>query len=151
LGQGNAGSACGAAVGALKYCCDCSNVVPTNEDLGAHPHDYQMLFLIHEIAKVKDTINKHTDENVRQATLALETYKIAQGFLNEIVNTQFGQPGHHGQLIILGGVQINMPVHMGDFFLPVTFEVRQHGKPTVDLFAEAFPPALIRENTHNGY
>jgi hypothetical protein len=147
LGQDKAGSACGAAVGALNYCCNPKNVLPTDEDLGANPHDYQMRFLIHEIAKVKDEINRHTDSNQRQAALALQTYRIAEGFLDKIVSTDFGREGHHGQLIILGGVQVNMPVHMGDFFLPVSLQVRQHGRPTVDLFNEAFPAALIRQNT----
>ena len=78
LGQQRDGTACGAACGALSFCSDCNNTLPTNESLGANPADYQMQYLISKIAEVKDTILSKEDENARQAELAKQTYLIAQ-------------------------------------------------------------------------
>ena len=55
------------------------------------------------------------------------------------MDIEFGRNyGHNGRLIILGGVQINMPRPMPDFFMPIKFEIRQHGKDTIDLMPETF-------------
>ena len=78
LGQERNGCACGAAVAALQYCDNTANQLPTHESLGANPYDYQMSYLISEIAKRKHLINDHTNQNDRQAELAKQTYSIAQ-------------------------------------------------------------------------
>ena len=57
--------------------------------------------------------------------------------------------GKHGYLIILGGIQVNMPTHMDDYFCPVTFELRSHTEPPRDLFHEAFPPGLIAQHSRS--
>lgn len=141
LGQDRDGTACGAAVGALNYCCDKNNKTPSAEDLGANPDDYQMKFLISELMDKVDVINAAGDENARQAELAKQTYEVAQKFLDSIVTTEFAVSGKHGKLIILGGVQINMPRPMPDYFMPIRFEIRQHGQDTIDMMADAFKTA----------
>lgn len=133
------GSACGAAVGALNHCCG-DNAIPDAESLGANPQDYQMQYLIAEISKRKDKINEETDENARQAALSINTYEIAKTFLDGIVSTDFDSK--NGRLIILGGVQINMPRPMADFFCPLSFEIRQNGKDTLNMMDDAFSSVL---------
>ena len=79
LGQDRDGTACGAAVGALNYCCSCENAqMPTFESLGENPHDYQMQYLISKVNEKKSIINDQKDENARQAELAKQCYYIAQ-------------------------------------------------------------------------
>lgn len=138
LGQEGDGAACGASVGGLKFCCEKSNKVPDAQDLGSDPDNYQMQYLISEIDKRKDIINAHKDENARQAELAKQTFDIAREFLDRIVHTEFGVKKTAGRLIILGGVQVNMPRPLPDFFQPLMFEIRKQGEPTIDLMSEAF-------------
>jgi hypothetical protein len=64
-GQLHNGTACGAAVGSYNYCCNPANVIPDAENLGSHPSDYQMQYLISEINKVKSVIDAQ-DGNMRQ-------------------------------------------------------------------------------------
>lgn len=135
IGQDRDGAACGAAVGAFNHCCE-GHEIPDPTSLGENPGDYQMQYLISEISKRKDKINEESDENKRQAALSIHTYEIARTFLDTIVTTDFGSA--NGRLIILGGVQINMPRPMSDFFCPLNFEIRQTGKETIDLMTEAF-------------
>jgi hypothetical protein len=49
----------------------------------------------------------------------------------------------HGRLILLGGIQINMPPPMHDYFLPLTFEVRGLNRKTKNLREETFGEFLI--------
>jgi len=139
MGQSCDGTACGAAVGALNYCCNSANPRPSAEDLGNAPDDYQMKYIISQLYDKIDGINAMPDENGRQAELAKQTYEIAQVFLDKIIDPNFGKTyGKNGKLIILGGVQINMPRPMPDYFMPIRFEIRQLGEPTVDLMDAAF-------------
>lgn len=136
MGQTCDGTACGAAVHAYDYCNNCANPRPTAEDLGNSPDDYQMKYIISQLYEKIERINGMPDENARQAELAKQTYEIAQVFLDKVVNTEFGDK--NGKLIILGGVQVNMPRPMPDYFMPMKFEIRQHGKPTIDILKKAF-------------
>jgi hypothetical protein len=50
-------------------------------------------------------------------------------------------PTHHAPtLYVLGGVQINMPKPMHDFFQPLMFEVRKPDGTVVDLMETTFGP-----------
>merc|ERR1712070_297360 len=63
------------------------------------------------------------------AALALHSFEIVQRKLLSIVSTKFGC----GNLVLLGGVQINMPEGHEDHFLPLHFEMFAEGKDPVDL------------------
>jgi hypothetical protein len=57
------------------------------------------------------------------------------------VRTDFGNKAVDGSkphLILLGGIQINMPPPMPDFFLPLDFEVRTEGEDTQYLMKSTF-------------
>ena len=52
---------------------------------------------------------------------------LLQDFVNKVVNPDFAPPGpdgKRGKLILLGGIQVNMPHPMKDFFQPLMFEAR---------------------------
>jgi len=139
-GQSHAGAACGAAVGALNYCRTCKTT-------GAKPEadfaDYQMSFLKAEIMKRADNIIGCGSANEEQRELVYEVYEICQDFMDRIVHTHFGKKG---KLILLGGIQINMPRPLCDFFQPILFECREQGKETIDLFEDAFGPRPAEED-----
>jgi len=144
-GQIYEGHACGAAIGALNYCIE-GKPVPDNAKLGSSPFDYQMSYIITQVAKVVDEIISLDTENERQAELTRQMYKICKTFLDNIVD--FGVTDNNGKpvkIAILGGVQINMPRPMADFFQPIYFEVFEKGQPPKDLLEETF----FREPEHS--
>jgi hypothetical protein len=126
------GAACGAAIGAFQHCC-AGKAIPC---LTETPDDYQMTFIIREIDKRKAIILKNEDENDQQCELARQTWEIGKKMLNTVVSSDFG--GEHSTLLVLTGIQINMPRPFADFFQPLSFELQAKGKRTVDLFEETF-------------
>ena len=134
-GQINAGAACGAAIGALGHC-KASKELP---DLTKSQDDYQMSYIIHRVNEAKDEIlgDDPEDENAIQARLANHMHKVATEMLDNIATLNFGGP--HSSLIILTGIQINMPDPLPDYFQPRAFYVKQKtGEAYMDLFEETF-------------
>ena len=135
-GQGTKeGAACGAAVGALEHVCSDK---PLADLISNEQNDFQMSFIVHHINKVKDEILQKETENERQAALAFQTHAIGKTMLDSIMTMDFGGP--NSKLLILSGIQINMPLQDGDedYFLPLTFELHTKNNETVDLFSETF-------------
>lgn len=131
-GQSSAGSACGAAVGAMCHCA-AGNPMP---DLAGVTNDYQMSFLIHEIGKRMSALVNIADENTKQAELARQTSDIGRAMLNEILSTNFGDA--NSMLFVFTGIQINMPFDFEDYFQPLSFEVRKKDGGVIDVFNDAF-------------
>ena len=133
LGQSDAGSACGAAVGALAHCC-ANKAIP---DAAEVPEDYQMAYIIQEVNRCKEKILEVAkDENTKQAELARQMHTIANKMLRKIVNVDFGS--EQSTLAILTGIQINMPEPMEDYFQPLSFYVMDKQGQEMHLFEEAF-------------
>jgi hypothetical protein len=110
---GGAGSACGAAVGALGHCCAGLDM----PDMTCCFEDQQMAYIIHQINARKESILEGaaaSDSNTKQANLARANYEIANEMLEKIVSLDFGDDD--STLVILTGIQINMPRVFGRFF-----------------------------------
>jgi len=133
-GRSDGNSACGAAIGALNICCSKPRDQLPDLHSPQNSSDYQMTYIISEISKRVDLIKSKEDLNERQAELAMQCYDIAKRLLDEIVSTEFGG----GKLIVLTGVQINMPRPMNDYFQPKEFYILQKGQEKVDLYDETF-------------
>lgn len=131
-GQSSAGHACGAAVGAMCHCA-AGNPIP---DLGSNPDDYQMNFLIQEIGKRMGALSHLEDENVKQAELARQTSDIGREMLSQCIHTNFGS--ENSMLLVLTGIQINMPFDFEDYFQPLSFELHKKDGSVIDLFNQAF-------------
>ena len=83
--------------------------------LGANPYDYQSNFLISEISKRLDIIKAQETDNEKNSMLANQMFEISKEFMNKIVTLNFGSV--YSNLILLGGIQINMPGQQnGNFF-----------------------------------
>lgn len=132
-GMSTTGAACGAAVGALAHCCG-GGAIPDHKTLGENPSDYQMNYIISEINKVASVIDQHEVENDRMRALTEENFKICDRFINQIVNEDIKcASGKPIKIVLLGGVQINMPRPLSDYFQPLRFEIREKGKATKNL------------------
>lgn len=67
---------------------------------------------------------------VNSQVLITEAYKVVRDQILRIINTNFGS----GRLILLGGIQINLPHPYNDFFLPLMFQVKSSAP-----YAHSFP------------
>merc|ERR1711874_699583 len=63
--------------------------------------------------------------------LVMKAYKEVEEEMLSIVNTDFGT----GNLVLLGGVQINMPYPYPGFFMPLHFSVRSSKRGPIDLMS----------------
>ena len=136
-GQACDGTACGAAVGAFKHCC-AGKPLP---DLATCYSDYQMAYIINQVNKCKDVVLAKKSENEQQAELATQMWKIGKNMLDEIISTDFGTS--KSKLVVLTGIQINMPREYEDYFQPLSFEIFSKDGKVVDLMSEAFTDGSV--------
>lgn len=117
-GQSHESSACGAVQAAYSQC-QSHNFA--DDDL----HDMQQAWIRRQLAP---HVLRISQEACPMASLAHQAYDCVEEAMANIVNTDFGR----GNLVLVGGIQINMPAPYEDLFLPKMFEVRCQGKETVD-------------------
>jgi hypothetical protein len=134
LGQDHDGSACGAVVGALNHCCS-GKPLPSVADSTEDP---QMTYIMHQIKKhqAKIVAKKKESENAMQAMAAKVTHDIGRDMLNKCTTMDFGDKD--SQLLLLTGIQINMPKPFDGFFQPISFQIRNKNGQMRDLFKETF-------------
>mmetsp|Transcript_96652 Transcript_96652/g.177690 ORF Transcript_96652/g.177690 Transcript_96652/m.177690 type:complete len:671 (+) Transcript_96652:133-2145(+) len=135
-GQHHLSTACGAVIGAYNACSAARNN-NTETDTEYNPCDMQMGWIKSQIEAHLDLVSAQPNP---MAALAYQAYEMVKAKLEKIVNLEFGS----GKLVLIGGIQINMPTPWRDHFLPLTFEVHQKGRRTKDLL-DAFECKLITE------
>jgi hypothetical protein len=120
-GQHKHSTACGAVIGAYNACCSGAyNATEFDEQ------DMQMAWIKKELAPHAKRIQQDPDP---MGALAYQAYEMVKRSVLEVVNNNFGE----GYLILIGGIQINLQPPCDDHFLPLMFEVRKKGEPTLDL------------------
>jgi len=117
-GQDHASTACGAAIGAYNCCKD-----GAYDDSEFDQNDMQMAWIKAQIAPHAERLSKTPNP---MAALAYQAFEMVRTKLNSIVNCNFSK----GYLILIGGIQINMPIGYEDHFQPLTFEIRSKDQPT---------------------
>lgn len=132
-GQSHSGSCCGAAVGAYVHCRS-GKAIP---DLAVDPEFYQFNYIINQVHRRMDDIVGET-ECAKQASLARFMHEIGADLLSKCVSTDFGSDG--STLVVLTGIQINMPRPFCDYFLPIDFTIAKKDGTKEDVFEEAFGP-----------
>jgi hypothetical protein len=119
------GTACGAAVAAYNHVKN-GGSIPDYADLGSHPFDYQQQFIV---AKISQCIEKINNAEETMVELVKQMYDIIDDFVGNIVTTD----NVPGSIALLGGIHINTPHPMEDFFWPIKFEIHQKGFPVENL------------------
>jgi len=117
-GQAAISTACGAVIAAYNQCMAGSS--------GSDPQDAQQSWLR---AKLKPHCRAVTRSENPMVELVMKAYTAVEDEMLAIVNTDFGS----GNLVLLGGIQINMPYPMNGFFMPLHFSIRSAGKEPEDL------------------
>eukprot|EP00566_Odontella_aurita_P013416 CAMPEP_0113563608 /NCGR_PEP_ID=MMETSP0015_2-20120614/21162_1 /TAXON_ID=2838 /ORGANISM="Odontella" /LENGTH=449 /DNA_ID=CAMNT_0000465605 /DNA_START=176 /DNA_END=1525 /DNA_ORIENTATION=- /assembly_acc=CAM_ASM_000160 len=132
-GQTHSGSCCGAAVGAYVHCRS-GKPIP---DLSVDPEFYQFNYIINQVHRRMDEIVGET-ECAKQASLARFMHRIGEELLDKCVGTNFGS--EESTLIVMTGIQINMPRPFDDYFFPIDFYIQRKDGSREDVFEEAFGP-----------
>ena len=92
-------------------------------------HDMQQSFLKERIGRKLPLINAATEP---LSALVREMYSIIRDSLFSIVSTDFGS----GNLVLLGGILVNLPPPYEDHFEPLCFQVLSRDEPVgTDLLA----------------
>jgi len=118
-GQSSKSTACGACVAAY-------NQALAGATLTQDPVDLQQSWLCAQIAPHANRIKSATNP---MAELARTTYEAVQKKMTAITDTNLG-PGY---LVLMGGIQINMPVGLPDYFLPLCFTIQREKSEPEDL------------------
>jgi len=138
-GMHESSTACGAVIGAYHACC----AKKGDEDEEFDELDMQMSW-------IKSQIQPHVERIKMQenpmAALSYQAFESVKTKINKVVNTDFG----NGRLVLIGGIQINLPHPCSDHFLPIVFEVRQAGQPTENIL-EAFKCPLTQGDLHSAH
>jgi len=123
-GQASLSTACEAIIAAYNQCM-------SGQGWGREPLDEQQASrrtkLRHFCPHAKMSKNPMVE-------LVLKAYEVIEEEMLSIVNTNFGT----GHLVLLGGIQINMPYPLPGYWLPKHFSIRSKDMAPVDLMPAAF-------------
>jgi len=117
--QGQPSTACGAVIAAYNQL---TATKPTFDD----PHDLQQNWLRQ---RLKSHCADLASSKNLMVDLVLKAYKEIEKEIILISNTNYGP----GKLVLLGGIQINMPYPTPGYFLPLHFSVRSSKTAPKDL------------------
>ena len=122
-GQTKHSTACGAVLGVYAQCKQ-SAAAGAARELGNL--DMQMDWLRQQVAQSLERIDS-ADEPLNELIYAV--FEKIQTKMAKIVNTNFGI----GRLVLIGGIQINMPAPYIDHFMPLQFDVLSSQDKTMHL------------------
>ena len=124
VGQSDESHACGAVLAAYAQCKASSDHDDESDDL-----DRQQCWLRKQVRKEMNNITAHREP---LQALMLVAYEAVKEKLLKCVNTSFGT----GKLVLIGGIQLNMPDPSADHFQPLCFTVESAGQAPKDLLKE---------------
>jgi len=120
VGQAKVSTACGAVVAAYNQI----NAGGVADD----PQDMEQSWLRKKLAAHAPVVAKSSSPMVK---LVMKAYKEIEKEMLDIVNTNFGS----GNLVLIGGIQINMPYPTPGYWLPLHFSVRSANSGPIDLMS----------------
>uniref|UniRef100_A0A7S4SNA8 Limiting CO2-inducible protein B/C beta carbonyic anhydrase domain-containing protein n=1 Tax=Alexandrium monilatum TaxID=311494 RepID=A0A7S4SNA8_9DINO len=118
-GQAALSTSCGAVIAAHGQ-------ITSGANMPADPQDVMQSWLRSKLAPYGEEVSKSGKVMV---DLVMKAYKEIEKEMLSIVNTDYGR----GYLVLLGGIQINMPYPSPGFFMPLHFSVRAESKAPIDL------------------
>ena len=124
VGQSKISHACGAVLGAYEQCKASSSQDDETDEL-----DMQQAWLRKHLRKEMSNI---TCQKEPLQAVMLAAYEAVKEKLLKCVNTDFGT----GKLVLIGGIQINMPAPSVDHFQPLCFTVTSADQVATDILHE---------------
>jgi hypothetical protein len=117
------GACCGSAAAAAGYVAEAFAAKQTSIAPPASHHDAQQGFVNTLLLPYAERLDDATEPDVE---LPFSLYDAQKQFMDEIVSKACGEVAAPGQIGLLGGIQINTPEDEEDYFLPITFEIRDN-------------------------
>lgn len=119
-GRKAGGACCGSAAAAAGYVCDkgAAACAAPADCLDAQQSFVNNMLLPHAHRLVS------ADNQVVELPLAL--FDAQAELMDKIIAKGCGKVGGNGKIALLGGIQINTPAGMWDYFLPLSFEIRSN-------------------------
>jgi len=118
-GQAKLSTSCGAVIAAYGQC-------TAGPEMPDDPKDMMQSWLRNKLKPHCDDVAKSSNLMVN---LVMKAYNAVEDEMLAIINTDFGS----GNLVLVGGVQINMPYPLPGYFMPLHFSVRSEGRDPVSL------------------
>lgn len=124
-GRAKGGSCCGSAAAALGNVRK-GAMVPKSADAGSPPMqidslDAQQSFVNSQLAVYGERLLMAADQNVE---LPYALYDAQTQMMDSIVAKGAGAMEGNGYIAVLGGIQINTPEDTSDYFLPLSFDLK---------------------------
>jgi hypothetical protein len=122
-GRPSSGACCGSAAAAAGYV---SSVRSGETEMSPPPIDCldaQQNFVGNMLLPHGERLEKSGDPSVE---LPLALFDAQDALMHKIVDAACGEVAGEGKIGLLGGIQINTPAGCEDYFLPLTFEVRNN-------------------------
>uniref|UniRef100_A0A7S0FXW9 Limiting CO2-inducible protein B/C beta carbonyic anhydrase domain-containing protein n=1 Tax=Pyrodinium bahamense TaxID=73915 RepID=A0A7S0FXW9_9DINO len=120
-GQAAVSTSCGAVIAAY-------NQITSGVNMPADPVDMEQSWLR---AQLKQYCPEVAQSSNSMVDLVMKAYQAVEEEMFAIVNTDYGP----GKLILLGGIQINMPYPLPGYFMPLHFSARSHAMAPKDLMS----------------
>jgi hypothetical protein len=122
-GRERGGNCCGSAIAAAAYVDGVYENAAEKAAAPSCPLDAQQTFVGNMLLPHAERLQKAKDKMVE---LPLALYDAQDALMLKIIAAACSKVPDSGQIALLGGVQINTPDGVSDFFLPLRFEVRNN-------------------------
>jgi hypothetical protein len=120
-GKSKSGSCCGSAVAASKYIVGVYKGEMEKVGPPADPVDAQQNFVSAALLPYGERVATASNPMVE---LPFATYEPIDKMMLNIVKKGGAKVGGNGKIAMLGGIQINTPRGVSDYFLPLRFDIR---------------------------
>jgi len=128
-GKSKSGSCCGSAVAASKYI---TAVYRGDVEKVGPPMDFtdaQQNYVSNALLPYAERVTTAPDPMVE---LPYATFEPIDAMMEKIVAKGGPKVGGYGKIAMLGGLQINTPRGMSDYFLPLRFDIRENDGTLVE-------------------
>uniref|UniRef100_A0A7S3LCW1 Limiting CO2-inducible protein B/C beta carbonyic anhydrase domain-containing protein n=1 Tax=Amphora coffeiformis TaxID=265554 RepID=A0A7S3LCW1_9STRA len=128
-GKEKGGTCCGSAVAASGYVNSVYKGEIEEAKTPTATMDAQQIYVGSVLLPYAERLAKANDPMVE---LPYVMFEPVDDLTQKIVAKAAGKVGGNGKIALLGGIQINTPTGMSDFFLPLRFEVRDNKDTVVE-------------------
>jgi len=128
-GRKNGGPCCDSAIAASEYVLSVHKGIAKAKDIPAELLDAQQSFVGSMLLPHAGRLDASTDIMVE---LPYALYDSQKELMTDIVSTAAGAVSGDGKIAVLGGIQVNTPLGIHDYFLPLSLEVYDNTGRKVD-------------------
>jgi Limiting CO2-inducible proteins B/C beta carbonyic anhydrases len=123
-GKVHGGSCCGSAIAAAKYVEDVKLHGADVADPPTEPMDAQQAFVGQLLLTTCDKLVNFTSHQDKMIELPYALFEAQDEYMLTMIRKNGMNVKNGGTIGLLGGIQINTPEGMSDYFLPLRFEIR---------------------------